>query len=210
MPTLNGPASHCASVKPSRGLDHSLLTCLRGSSGSRTTSITASFFEPKLVRSRVPLILGHSARAETLQRGRCPATAASPLVIFCASMMVSDCVALLLPKRLELVTASRAPPFSTATPTGASPTGTRPISAPAGSASSFLVSNGNRSTDHSPYGYAVSQRNRKLVEQAFGWMNTVGGMRKLRHRGRPSAGWFTFSAAAHNIVRLRRLLPATT
>ena len=32
-------------------------------------------------------------------------------------------------------------------------------------------------------GYAVSQRKRKLVEQAFGWMKTVGGLRKLRHRG---------------------------
>jgi hypothetical protein len=33
-------------------------------------------------------------------------------------------------------------------------------------------------------GYAVSQRKRKLVEQVFGWMKTVGGLRKLRHRGR--------------------------
>jgi hypothetical protein len=41
-------------------------------------------------------------------------------------------------------------------------------------------------------------------------MKTIGGMRKLRHRGGALAGWmFTFSAAAYNIVRLRRLLPAT-
>jgi Transposase DDE domain len=59
-------------------------------------------------------------------------------------------------------------------------------------------------------GYTVSQRKRKLVEQAFGWMKTVGDLRKLRHRGGPLVGWiFTFSAAAYNIVRLRRLLPAT-
>ncbi len=32
-------------------------------------------------------------------------------------------------------------------------------------------------------GYAISQRKRKLVEQGFGWMKTVGGLRKLRHRG---------------------------
>src|SRR5262249_17725160 len=32
-------------------------------------------------------------------------------------------------------------------------------------------------------GYTVSQRKRKLVEQGFGWMKTVGGLRKLRHRG---------------------------
>ncbi len=59
-------------------------------------------------------------------------------------------------------------------------------------------------------GYTVSQRKRKLVEQAFGWMKTVGGLRKLRHRGGPLVTWiFTFTAAAYNIVRLRRLLAAT-
>jgi len=63
-----------------------------------------------------------------------------------------------------------------------------------------------RTTRHP--GYAVSLRKRKLVEQAFGWMKTVGGLRKLRHRGGLLVNWiFTFSAAAYNIVRLRRLLP---
>ena len=58
---------------------------------------------------------------------------------------------------------------------------------------------------------AVRRNWPSLVEQAFGWMKTVGGMRKLRHRGGPLVAWmFTFSAAAYNIVRLRRLLPATT
>src|SRR5215831_8554055 len=64
-----------------------------------------------------------------------------------------------------------------------------------------------RTTRHD--GYAVSQRKRKLVEQGFGWMKTVGGLRTLRHRGGERVGWiFTFTAAAYNIVRLRRLLPA--
>jgi transposase len=64
-----------------------------------------------------------------------------------------------------------------------------------------------RTTRHP--GYAVSQRKRKLVEQGFGWMKTVGGLRKLRHRGGALVEWvFTFTAAAYNIVRLRRLLPA--
>jgi len=59
-------------------------------------------------------------------------------------------------------------------------------------------------------GYAISQRKRKLVEQSFGWMKTVGGLRKLRHRGGRLVTWiFTFTAAAYNIVRLRRLLAAT-
>jgi hypothetical protein len=66
----------------------------------------------------------------------------------------------------------------------------------------------DRRTTRHP-GYPVSQRKRKLVEQAFGWMKTVGGLRKLRHRGGPLVNWiFAFSAAAYNIVRLRRLLPA--
>jgi transposase len=64
-----------------------------------------------------------------------------------------------------------------------------------------------RTTRHT--GYEVSQRKRKLVEQVFGWMKTVGGLRKLRHRGGALVGWiFTFTAAAYNIVRMRRLLAA--
>ena len=59
-------------------------------------------------------------------------------------------------------------------------------------------------------GYAGRQRKRKLVEQGFGWMKTVGGLRKLRYRGGPLVTWiFTFTAAVYTIVRLRRLLPAT-
>jgi transposase len=62
-----------------------------------------------------------------------------------------------------------------------------------------------RTTRHP--GYAISQQKRKLVEQGFGWMKTVGGLRKLRHRGGPLVDWiFTFTAAAYNIVRMRRLL----
>jgi transposase len=62
-----------------------------------------------------------------------------------------------------------------------------------------------RTTRHA--GYDVSQRKRKLVEQAFGWMKTVGVLRKLHHRGGPLVEWvFTFHAAAYNLVRLRTLL----
>jgi len=60
-------------------------------------------------------------------------------------------------------------------------------------------------------GYAVSQRKRKLIEQVFGWMKTVGGLRKLRHRGGARVDWIvTFSAAAYNLIRLRTLLATTT
>ena len=62
-----------------------------------------------------------------------------------------------------------------------------------------------RTTRHP--GYAISQQKRKLVEQGFGWMKTIGGLRKLRHRSGALVEWiFTFTAAAYNIVRLRRLL----
>ena len=56
-------------------------------------------------------------------------------------------------------------------------------------------------------GYQVSQRKRKLVEQVFGWLKTVGGLRKLRHRGGALVDWnVTFAAAAYNLVRLRTLV----
>jgi IS5 family transposase len=61
--------------------------------------------------------------------------------------------------------------------------------------------------------YAVSQRRRKIVEESFGWMKTIGGLRKLRHRGTAKvAALFTFACAAYNLVRLRTLLaePALT
>src|SRR5438477_4884368 len=54
----------------------------------------------------------------------------------------------------------------------------------------------DRRTTRHP-GYRISQQKRKRVEEIFGWMKTVGGMRKLRHRGLHLVGWmFTFAAAA--------------
>jgi IS5 family transposase len=59
-----------------------------------------------------------------------------------------------------------------------------------------------RTTRHP--GYAVSQRCRKKVEQPFGWMKTVGLLRKLRHRGGRRVDWIvSFTAAAYNLVRWR-------
>jgi transposase len=64
-----------------------------------------------------------------------------------------------------------------------------------------------RTTRHT--GYAISQQKRKRVEEIFGWMKTVGGMRKLRHRGGELVAWmFTFAAAAYNLVRIRNLATA--
>jgi transposase len=64
-----------------------------------------------------------------------------------------------------------------------------------------------RTTRHE--GYAMSQRKRKLVEEFFGWMKTVGVLRKTRHKGVKLVDWmFTFTAAAYNLVRIRTLCPA--
>ncbi len=64
-----------------------------------------------------------------------------------------------------------------------------------------------RTTRH--LGYAVSMNKRKRVEEIFGWLKTVGMMRKTRHRGTEKVGWmFTFSLAAYNLVRMRHLVPA--
>ncbi|MBI3448187.1 MAG: IS5 family transposase [Acidobacteria bacterium] len=58
-------------------------------------------------------------------------------------------------------------------------------------------------------GYQLSQRKRKRVEEIFGWLKTVGMMRKTRHRGERRVGWmFTFAVATYNLVRLRNLQQA--
>ena len=65
-----------------------------------------------------------------------------------------------------------------------------------------------RTTRHA--GYAVSQRRRKRVEEIFGWLKTVGLMRKTRHRGTRRVDWmFTFALAAYNLVRIRNLTAQT-
>jgi transposase len=66
-----------------------------------------------------------------------------------------------------------------------------------------------RTTGHP--GYAISQRKRKRVEEIFGWMKTVGLLRKLRHRGGQRVTWiFRFTAAAFNLVRIRNLVYASS
>lgn len=65
-----------------------------------------------------------------------------------------------------------------------------------------------RTTRHG--GYAVSQRIRKRIEEAFGWIKVVAGQHKTRFRGRDRVGWaFTFAAAAYNVVRLPKLMAET-
>ena len=65
-----------------------------------------------------------------------------------------------------------------------------------------------RTTRHP--GYAASLRIRKRIEEAFGWIKSVGGLRQTKLRGLPKADWaFTFAAAAYNLVRLPKLIGAT-
>ena len=50
---------------------------------------------------------------------------------------------------------------------------------------------------------------RKRIEEGFGCIKTVGGLRKTRHRGTARVGWmFTLTAAAYNLVCIPKLLAA--
>lgn len=64
-----------------------------------------------------------------------------------------------------------------------------------------------RTTRHA--GYAASLRARKRIEEAFGWLKTVAGLRRTKLRGLDRVDWsFTFAAAAYNLIRLPKLLGA--
>ena len=55
-------------------------------------------------------------------------------------------------------------------------------------------------------GYAISLKIRKRIEEVFGWMKTVGGMRKVKLIGREKInGQFRFVAAIYNLVRIGSL-----
>jgi IS5 family transposase len=61
-----------------------------------------------------------------------------------------------------------------------------------------------RTTRHP--GYALSQRKRKRGEEICGWVKTVGGLRKTRHRGVTRVDWmFSFALTVYNLVRMRNL-----
>ena len=63
-----------------------------------------------------------------------------------------------------------------------------------------------RTTRHA--GYGVSLRIRKRVEEVFGWMKTVGGLRRTRYRGVDRTGLAGYLVAtAYNLVRMANLIP---
>ena len=54
--------------------------------------------------------------------------------------------------------------------------------------------------------YRLSQKIRKRVEEIFGWIKTVGGLRRSRYRGRErTQAWSYFVAGTYNLLRLARL-----
>ncbi len=62
-----------------------------------------------------------------------------------------------------------------------------------------------RTTRHP--GYAISLSCRWLVEKSFGWLKQTGPVRQVKVRGLAKVDWtFVFSCAAHNLLRLPRLI----
>ena len=63
-----------------------------------------------------------------------------------------------------------------------------------------------RTTRHD--GYRISQKIRKRVEEIFGWMKAIGGLRKTRFRGTERTGHHVLLVgAAYNLLRMTRLIP---
>ena len=62
-----------------------------------------------------------------------------------------------------------------------------------------------RTTRHAAY--AVSQRKRKLVEEAFGWAKAIAGIAKVKVRGLARVRHhFILAMTAYNLIRMPRLL----
>ena len=65
-----------------------------------------------------------------------------------------------------------------------------------------------RTTRHETY--AASQKVRKRIEQIFGWLKTVAGLRKSRFRGRArTEAYAVMAGAAYNLLRVAKLSGAT-
>jgi transposase len=83
---------------------------------------------------------------------------------------------------------------------GTTPHVTQNLTRPGGSAID------QRTTRHP--GYAMSQHARPRIEPAFGWLKTIGWIRKVKLRGLANVDWlFVFASAAFNLIRLPKLLP---
>ena len=68
------------------------------------------------------------------------------------------------------------------------------------------TSNLDRRTTRQP-GYAISLSRRWLIENGFGWLKQTGPLLQVKLRGLEKVDWlFGFSCAAHNLIRLPRLM----
>jgi transposase len=66
-----------------------------------------------------------------------------------------------------------------------------------------------RTTRHASY--RQSQRHRKRIEEIFGWLKTVAGLRKSRFVGIARTQLYAYLAAsAYNLLRMARLAPVAT
>jgi transposase len=66
-----------------------------------------------------------------------------------------------------------------------------------------------RTTRHAGYGVSLSCR--WLVEKTFGWLKQTGPLGQMKVRGLAKVDWvFVFSCAAHNLMRLPRLIAQRT
>ena len=54
----------------------------------------------------------------------------------------------------------------------------------------------------------MNQRKRQVIDEVSGWLKTDGGLRKVQHLGTRLVDSITFSCAAYDVVRLRRVLLA--
>jgi transposase len=64
-----------------------------------------------------------------------------------------------------------------------------------------------RTTRHE--GYEVSQRKRKRIEEVFGWLKTIGLMRRPMFRGRKRLEFaWVFALSCYNLVRIKNLCVA--
>ena len=64
-----------------------------------------------------------------------------------------------------------------------------------------------RTTRHA--GYRRSQKARMLIEKIFGWVKTIGGLRRTRFRGkRRTQLAATLVAVAYNLLRISKLAQA--
>jgi len=65
-----------------------------------------------------------------------------------------------------------------------------------------------RTTRHDSYKQSI--KDRKKIEEFFGWAKVIAGFRKLRHVGLEKIRfYFSLAAGCYNLVKLRNILAQT-